>query len=80
MILFEPHEIYGAAIIRYEDDRAVYSFPRLIDVLMESESMSYLESVEWISYNMQNIGFDDWPIIEEENIELDIEPSEEDCE
>ena len=80
MILFEPHEKFRAAIIRYEDDRAVYSFERLIDVLMKNDSMTYPESVDWICYNMQNVGFADWPIIEEENIELDIELSEEDSE
>ena len=80
MILFEPHEDYQAAIIRYEDDRAVYSFERLVDILMKLDSMTYSEAVDWICYNMQDIGFANWPIIEEEYIESDLEPLEEDSE
>ena len=61
-------------------DSVYAEMKKSIDVLMKNDSMTYPESVDWICYNMQNVGFADWPIIEEENIELDIEPSEEDSE
>jgi len=66
MILYEPQSAYNKAIIRYEGDRAVYSLTLLIEALMNHDSMTYIEAVEWISYNMQNIGFEDWPIIEDD--------------
>lgn len=71
MILFEPKEIYNQAISRYEDDQAFYSRSKLIDILMENDAMSYQEAQEYIDYNMQNIGFSDWPIIEDDLTEED---------
>lgn len=67
MIFYEPKAKYNKAILRYIDDQVIYSRERLIDILMEEDRMSYCEAAEHIDYNMQNIGFCDWPIIEEED-------------
>jgi hypothetical protein len=67
MILFEPQESLNRAIIKYKNNRAHYSLTLLIDVLTENNDMSYVEALEYIDYNMQNQGFADWPIIEDED-------------
>ena len=63
MIYYEPQSAYNKAIIRYEGDRAVYSLTLLIKAVKKHHNMTFQEAVEWFSYNMQNIGFEDWPII-----------------
>lgn len=44
---------YNTALIGVtHDDRAVYDFQKMIEWLMETESFTYEESVEWIEYNV----------------------------
>lgn len=76
MILFEPQESLNRAIIKLKDNRAYYSLMLLIDVLSEDNDMTYLEALEYIEYNMQNQGYENWPIIEDD-ISLKEETDEE---
>lgn len=34
-----------------EDNRAIYDYDKMIEWLMEKESLSELEAIEWIEYN-----------------------------
>jgi hypothetical protein len=43
---------FDTAIIGTTDDgRAVYSFEKMVDFLVENENMDYEESIEFIEYN-----------------------------
>jgi hypothetical protein len=63
MILFEPQELFNKAIIRKDGDCAVYSLQKLIELLIEYDKMDYDGALDWVLYNMQNTGFEDWPVI-----------------
>jgi len=63
MILFEPQELFNKAIIRKDGDHAVYSLQKLIELLIEHDKIDYDDALDWVLYNMQNTGFEDWPVI-----------------
>lgn len=65
-ILFEPKEFYNRAIIGQTQTRFIYSFEKLVDILME-QGLSYFEAVEEISFNMVRTDMDNWPEIQYES-------------
>ena len=52
-IILEPKNKFENAIFkRYKNGKIVYSYPKLIEVFMKDDGMTYDESVEWIDFNI----------------------------
>jgi hypothetical protein len=49
--ILEPEYLDEAIIGISHDDRAVYSYSKLVDAFMKHDGMTYEDAVEWISYN-----------------------------
>ena len=49
--VFENYDYADAFIGMSDDGRAVYSYDKMIEWLMDNENLSYEDSVEWIDYN-----------------------------
>ena len=67
-VIFEPQETFNKAIIGVEGNRLVYCFDKIVDSLMEN-GLSYIDAVDYISFNIGPQGVKNWPIIQEENIQ-----------
>ena len=50
-IVFTNYAYDSALIGVTTDGRAVYSYEKMVDDLMENEGMTYDNAVEWIDYN-----------------------------
>lgn len=50
-VIFENYDYAPAFLGVTEDGRAVYSYEKMIDYLMQLEGWNYEEAVEWIDYN-----------------------------
>lgn len=51
VVIFENFSYDSALIGVTEDNRAVYDYDKMVDWLVQTEGMSYMEAVEWIGYN-----------------------------
>ena len=65
-VVFEPQKIFNKAIIGKEGNRLIYSFEKLIEVLI-GQGLTYSEAVEHIDFNMVQPAAENWPYIEEES-------------
>lgn len=63
--LFECSSYEGALVGITDDNRAVYSYDKMIESLMRDDNMTYDEAVEWIDFNTIGslVGKTDGPII-----------------
>lgn len=50
--LFEPEYFDEAIIGMSTDGAAVYSYDKIIEVLMREENLSYEDAADWTSYNI----------------------------
>jgi hypothetical protein len=77
MIYLEPRSLYDKAIIGQEDNKNIYSYDLLVEVLSchfekENQETTMHEAVcmarDYISFNIEAMAQNtkDWPIIEEE--------------
>lgn len=72
-VLLEPRNHLDLAIIDYDSDNDVliYCYNLLIDAFMSiSEDWDYHTAAEHISYNIENMYVDHWPVIQDEYREL----------
>lgn len=51
VVLFENYSYEDAFVGISEDDRAIYSYNKMIAWLQEKEGFTYEDAVEWIDYN-----------------------------
>ena len=68
MIHFEPREMFDKAIIKTDENKNVnvYSYSKLIDVLVDSPGFSLIEAIDYIEFNMNNVAMKGWPVIEDD--------------
>lgn len=50
-VYLEPEYCFEAVVGKTHDGRLVYSYDKLIEVMMREEKLSYEEAAEWIDYN-----------------------------
>jgi hypothetical protein len=65
MIYFEPKAKLDKAIIKIENEKVTYSFDLLVECFMDM-GMSYIESVEYIDFNLSCVSVKNWPVIQED--------------
>ena len=65
-IILEPQDTYNRAIIRFDEEEGVlvYCIEEMIDALMDSYGMDYVEAKDYICFNIENMYIDGWPIIQ----------------
>ena len=77
MIYLEPRNLYDEAIIGQEDNKNIYDYDILVDVLsshykQQTPNITWKQAVsmarDYISYNIEGMApnYKDWPIIKEE--------------
>ena len=49
--IFENYSYDTALIGVTEDNRAVYSYEKMVEWLVETEHMEVMDAIEWIDYN-----------------------------
>jgi hypothetical protein len=65
-VILEPQDTYNRAIIRFDEEQGVlvYCIEEMIDALMGSHGMDYVEAKDYICFNIENMCIDRWPIIQ----------------
>ena len=51
VVIFNDYGYDSALIGVSEDNRAIYSFDKMVDWLMNEEGFSETDAIEWIEYN-----------------------------
>lgn len=51
-VIFTEPDYADAIIGTTHDGRAVYSYSKMIDVLIQDEGMTYEEAADWVDYNV----------------------------
>ena len=51
VIIFSNPDYADAFVGISEDNRAIYSFVKMVGCLMEEDGMTYIEAIEFIEYN-----------------------------
>ena len=65
MIYLEPRNTHDCAIIGKEKNRLIYSYSKLVEIYMQ-DGLTYIESVEYIEFNIIGMYMKDWPIIHDD--------------
>ena len=63
MIYLEPRSTFDPAIIGTENDRNVYCYWLIVDQLCTVYSMTYIDAIEHIEFNIIGTYMEKWPII-----------------
>ena len=66
-IYLEPRSRFDAALIDVEN--IIYGFDLLIDILMEHNSWTYLDSIDWYCFNIEPLIYQGLAIQESEDYE-----------
>lgn len=53
MIYLEPRSTFDRAIIDHSNDRVIYGYDLIIDVMMDDFDWDYLTAVEWYCENIE---------------------------
>ena len=55
VVIFKDYDYASAFIGVTDDNRAVYSYEKMIDYLMNLEGWDYETAVEWVDFNVLSI-------------------------